>query len=364
MRAFTIKRFRILAPLAWLYGAVTGLRNRLFDRGWLPSERFPLPVICVGNLSVGGTGKTPHTEYLVRLLSPTRRVAVLSRGYKRETKGYHLATTKSSSSEIGDEPYQIKRKFPEVIVAVDSDRRRGIANLLALPATTRPEVILLDDAFQHRYVRPSLSIVLTDYHRPFFADALMPDGRLRESARGIRRADIVIVSKTDEPIDRPTYKEWRHATRLSPGQQLFFSELAYDDLEPLFPNEAGEAIDPARATVLLISGIANPAPLLAEVGKRARQVIHFPFADHHPFSADELARIEAKRQEQTGPTLIIVTEKDAARLRQHPALPDAWRAILYQLPIRTRFLNGEGERFDQLILRHIEQPFNSKIKHD
>ena len=172
MRAFTIKRFRVLAPLAWLYGAVTSLRNRLFDWGWLPSERFPLPVICVGNLSVGGTGKTPHTEYLVRLLSPKHRVAVLSRGYKRETKGYRLATTKSSSSEIGDEPYQIKRKFPEITVAVDSDRRRGIANLLALPERERPEVILLDDAFQHRYVRPSLNIVLTDYHRPYFVDAL------------------------------------------------------------------------------------------------------------------------------------------------------------------------------------------------
>ena len=188
MRAFTIKRFRALAPLAWLYGAVTSLRNRLFDWGWLPSERFPLPVICVGNLSVGGTGKTPHTEYLVRLLSPKHRVAVLSRGYKRETKGYRLATTKSSSSEIGDEPYQIKRKFPEITVAVDSDRRRGIANLLALPERERPEVILLDDAFQHRYVRPSLNIVLTDYHRPYFVDALMPDGRLRETRGGIRRA--------------------------------------------------------------------------------------------------------------------------------------------------------------------------------
>ena len=222
-------------------------------------------------------------------------------------------------------------------------------------------MILLDDAFQHRYVRPSLNIVLTDYHRPYFVDALMPDGRLRETRGGIRRADIVIVTKTDEPIDRPTYEEWRKASSLEPGQHLFFSELVYDHLEPLFPDEASETIDTAQATVLLISGIANPAPLLAEVRRRARQVIHFPFADHHSFNADELARIEAKRQEQSGPTLIIVTEKDAARLRQHPGLPNAWRAILYQLPIRTRFLNGEGERFDLLIQRHIEQSFNSNI---
>ena len=222
-------------------------------------------------------------------------------------------------------------------------------------------VFNLDDAFQHRYVRPSLNIVLTDYHRPYFVDALMPDGRLRETRGGIRRADIVIVTKTDEPIDRPTYEEWRKASSLEPGQHLFFSELVYDHLEPLFPDEASETIDPTQATVLLISGIANPAPLLAEVRRRARQVIHFPFADHHSFNADELARIETKRQEQSGPTLIIVTEKDAARLRQHPGLPNAWRAILYQLPIRTRFLNGEGERFDLLIQRHIEQSFNSNI---
>ena len=346
-----------LAPFAFLYGLGVCFRNWLFDMGILRSERFPLPVICIGNIAVGGTGKTPHTEYLIRLLKERYRIAVLSRGYKRETKGYRLATTKSSSSEIGDEPYQIKRKFPEITVAVDSDRRRGIANLLALPERERPEVILLDDAFQHRYVRPSLNIVLTDYHRPYFVDALMPDGRLRETRGGIRRADIVIVTKTDEPIDRPIYEEWRKASSLEPGQHLFFSELAYDHLEPLFPDEASEAIDPAQATVLLISGIANPAPLLAEVRRRARQVIHFPFADHHSFNADELA----KRQEQSGPTLIIVTEKDAARLRQHPGLPNAWRAILYQLPIRTRFLNGEGERFDQLIQRHIEQPFNSNI---
>ena len=184
-----------LSPLSFLYGIGVWLRNRLFDRDILHSEQYSIPLICIGNLSVGGTGKTPHTEYIIRLLKDKYRVAVLSRGYKRQTSGFVLAGSECSSSEIGDEPFQMKNKFPDILVAVDANRRRGIRNLLSLPEQEKPEVILLDDAYQHRYVRPSLSIVLTDYHRLFYHDKLMPVGRLREPISNINRADIVVVTK-------------------------------------------------------------------------------------------------------------------------------------------------------------------------
>ena len=181
--------YKPLLPLAWAYNAGVWLRNKLFDRAILPVEEFSVPVISVGNLTVGGTGKTPLIEYLIELLSPHCHVAVLSRGYRRKSKGYVQATPQCTAQDIGDEPLQIYRKYPHVIVAVDSNRRRGIKNLLQLDA--RPEVILLDDAHQHRYVHPSLSIVLCDYNRPIYADLLLPAGRLREPMSGLKRADAI-----------------------------------------------------------------------------------------------------------------------------------------------------------------------------
>ena len=191
--------YRVLTPFAWLYGGVIALRNRLFDWGVLPSEHFLLPVICIGNLAVGGTGKTPHVEYLIRLLSQRYRVAVLSRGYKRRTKGFRLADVHDTSETIGDEPFQLKTKFTWLCVAVSEDRRVGIRQLMALPEGQRPELLLLDDAYQHRYVTPSFSILLTDSHRIYTRDALLPVGRLREPAAGAKRADVVVVTKC-EPL--------------------------------------------------------------------------------------------------------------------------------------------------------------------
>ncbi len=188
-----------LYPVSWLYGAVVIIRNKLFDWGLFRSKSFDVPVICVGNLSVGGTGKTPHTEYLIKLLHDKYQVAVLSRGYKRRTQGYVLATPQSTARTIGDEPYQMYTKFPSVTLAVDENRCHGIEKLLALkkPAV---DVVLLDDAFQHRYVKPGLSILLTDYHRLFCDDALLPAGRLREPVSGKNRAQIIIVTKCPQDI--------------------------------------------------------------------------------------------------------------------------------------------------------------------
>ena len=233
-----IKLNSYLAPLSFLYGIGIWLRNRLFDWGILHSEQYSIPVICIGNLSVGGTGKTPHTEYFIRLLKDKYRIAVLSRGYKRKTSGFILADSESSSLEIGDEPFQMKNKFPDILVAVDANRRRGIQNLLSLPEKDRPEVILLDDAYQHRYVHPSLSIVLSDYHRLFYNDKLMPTGHLREPISNINRTDIVVVTKCDEDMKPIDFRVIEENMKLRAHQLLFFTSIVYGEVKPVFPSEA------------------------------------------------------------------------------------------------------------------------------
>lgn len=354
----TIKLFKILTPLSFLYGIGVRLRNLLFDRKILPSERYDLPVICVGNLSVGGTGKTPHTEYIIRLLKDRYRIAVLSRGYKRKTSGFILATPQCTSTEIGDEPYQMKRKFTDILIAVDADRRHGISRLLALPEAERPEVILLDDAFQHRYVTPTLNILLTDYHRLYTRDRLLPVGRLREPAGGASRADVVIITKCESGLQPVDFRIIEKEMRLSAAQELFFSYILYGELEAVFPDKAPKRnlkdIAPA-GEVLLISGIASPKPLEREIRKYTERVTSLVFPDHHAFDKQDIKKIQTafERLTSTG-KLMIVTEKDAARLRDHPLLPPEWHAHLYCLPITIGFRANREEQFQELIINHIE----------
>ena len=356
--------YRVLTPFAWLYGGVTSLRNRLFDWGVLPSERFPLPVICIGNLVVGGTGKTPHVEYLVRLLSGRYRVAVLSRGYKRRTKGFRLADMTDSSETIGDEPFQLKTKFPHLLVAVAEDRREGIRRLRELPKEQRPQLLLLDDAFQHRYVKPSFAILLTDSHRLYTRDALLPVGRLRESVKGADRADVVVVTKC-EPL--PTEVERvaiRKELALREGQALCYSEIRYGDLCPLFPEEAQPRAlaSVAEEEVLLWTGIAHPEPLERLLRQHAKRLTAMAFPDHHAFSEADAHRIDAVYQQlPSSKKLMIVTEKDAARLRTCSLLPSSWRASLYYLPITVGFSAADEQLFNRLIERHIES-FSNECK--
>lgn len=356
--------YRVLTPFAWLYGGVTSLRNRLFDWGVLPSERFPLPVICIGNLAVGGTGKTPHVEYLVRLLSGRYRVAVLSRGYKRRTKGFRLADMTDSSETIGDEPFQLKTKFPHLLVAVAEDRREGIRRLRELPKEQRPQLLLLDDAFQHRYVKPSFTILLTDSHRIYTRDALLPVGRLRESVKGADRADVVVVTKC-EPL--PTEAERvaiRKELALREGQALCFSEIRYGDLCPLFPEEAQPRAlaSVAEEEILLWTGIAHPEPLERLLRQHAKRLTAMAFPDHHAFTEADAHRIDAVYQQlPSSKKLMIVTEKDAARLRACSFLPSAWRASLYYLPITVGFSAADEQLFNRLIERHIES-FSNECK--
>lgn len=236
-----IKIHKWLYPVSWIYGAVVTVRNKLFDWGFLRSKSFDVPVICIGNLSVGGTGKTPHTEYLIKLLRNSYHVAVLSRGYKRHSRGYVLATSQSTARSIGDEPYQMYTKFPSVTQAVDENRCHGIEQLLAIKEPS-VEVVLLDDAFQHRYVKPGLSILLTDYHRLFCDDTLLPAGRLRESVNGKNRAQIVIVTKCPQDIKPIDYNIITKRLNLYPYQQLYFSSFRYGNLQPVFPSVAPGSI--------------------------------------------------------------------------------------------------------------------------
>lgn len=353
-----IKFNYLLSPLSFLYGLGVKFRNQLFNWGILPSERFDIPVICVGNLAVGGTGKTPHTEYLIRLLRKKYRIAVLSRGYKRGSSGFILANENCTSFDIGDEPYQIMRKFPDILIAVDADRRSGIKKLLALPLEKRPEVILLDDGFQHRYVTPSLSIILTDYNRLFYLDKLLPVGRLREPIHGINRTDIVIVTKCENDLKPIEFRIIEDHMKLVAHQKVFFTKTAYGEIKPVFKEQALPRVKRdirKNDDVLIIAGIAYPDEFINEIKKYSHKVIVMTYADHHNFTQKDFENINNEFIKMTSPEkLILVTEKDAARLLNNPLVPEEWKIRLYSQPIQIAFYGGKDEYFNENIIKHID----------
>lgn len=360
------KTTRWLRPVSWLYGTGVWIRNKLFDWGWIRSESFDLPVICIGNLAVGGTGKTPHTEYLVRLLRNQRlNVATLSRGYRRKTKGYLLADDRSDAQAIGDEPRQMKTKFPDLRVAVDEDRRHGIRELMKL---TRPQVdvVLLDDAFQHRRVRAGLNILLTDCHRLLTDDALLPEGRLREPAEGKGRAQVVVVTKCPDDIKPIDFNIITKKLGLQPWQRLFFTGLRYGQPRAVFPQSAGITERPeawgAEKQVLLITGIAQPAPLLEEIRTKAGHVDHLAFGDHHDFCRKDFRLIEERFDRLEGTRrLLLTTEKDAARLKNHPLMPERLKPYLYALPVEIKVLQNQQLTFNQTIIDYVRKNPRNRI---
>ena len=342
---------------AALYGFAVGVRNLLYDWHFFKSRSYDIPVISVGNLAVGGTGKTPHIEYLVRLLSPHYRVAVLSRGYRRSSKGYVQASSKSTARTLGDEPYQMWRKFPNMIVAVDVNRCHGIEQLMSLSENRRPEVILLDDAFQHRHVIPSLSLLLTDSHRPYYHDRLLPMGRLREPITGAVRADVVVVTRCDEDLQPIDYRVLEKGLNLRPHQLCFFSHLEYGELQPLFP-EASQIklkdIDREKDGLLLIAGIAAPDYFFNQGRAYCKHVTTYTFPDHHAYNHnDVLKMISAFNALQTRKKIVIVTEKDGVRLLHSSHISPAMRRAIYYWPIRIVFHNEEEDAFNKLILDHV-----------
>lgn len=359
------KLYYIWKPLSLIYEIGVRVRNLFFTWHLLPSKQYPLPVICVGNLAVGGTGKTPLIEYLIRLLGSKYRVAVLSRGYKRKSSGFVLAKERSTAVDIGDEPYQIKLKYPDVVVAVDKDRRRGVRKLLALPDEERPQVVLLDDAFQHRYIQASLSIIVTDYNRLYYKDKLMPVGRLREPAGSIRRADMVVVSKTDPSLRPIDCRIVENEMKLSIYQPLFFTSITYQRMEGVFPKDSyPRALSSLKKDeeVLLLTGIANPTLLIKEVKKYSDHVKVMSFPDHHLFTRKDVKKIRAERlRMQTDHPLIICTEKDAVRIRNSIYFPEEWRSSFYYVPIMVNFLFDKSALFDEFVLKHVSTIVNSSI---
>ena len=361
-----IKIHSSLLPLSFLYGMGVRFRNMLFDTGILESRSFPIPVISVGNITVGGAGKTPHVEYLIRLLCETKRVSVLSRGYKRRTKGYLLASSSSTSLELGDEPYQMYLKYGrQVHVAVSANRCEGIERLCSDPETKDTDVILLDDAFQHRYVKPGVNILLVDYHRLIVYDKLLPAGRLREPKDGKRRADIVIVTKCPPDLRPMDFRVITKALNLYPYQKLFFTTIEYGDLIPLFSNSRSLALSEITSDfeVLVLSGIASPQHLLCDIQRHTENVIPMTFRDHHLFTPKDIARINNTFDSLSSKRIIITTEKDAARLVGLDGLSDDVRNHIYALPIKTTFLLEQQEQFDEFILSYVLKNSKDSILH-
>lgn len=332
----------LLLPLSWLYAGVAAVRNWLYDRGTWPSTGAAVPLIGVGNLRVGGTGKTPHVAWVTeQLLGLGQRPAILSRGYGRATKGFRLATAADTAATIGDEPWQHFHGFQvRVPVVVDENRRHGLAELARLA----PEVsaVVLDDAYQHRRVRPDLNILLTEQARPFWLDHVLPAGRLRESRAGVRRADVIIVTKCAPELPAAERQAMERQIRryARPGVLVLFSGYEYGALQPVF---GGAGPPPAAgAPVVLLTGIAQPAPLRAELLRRGYEIgPHHSFADHHAFTAAELRRIGAGLPAGAA---ILTTEKDAARLREPALHTSAVTLPLFYVPIRVTFLADGAAR--------------------
>ena len=350
-----------LLPLSWLYGLGVGFRNMLFEIGILKSRSFTVPVISVGNITVGGTGKTPHVEYLIQLLKDRTKVAVLSRGYKRKSHGFVLADGSSTVSDIGDEPYQMKTKFPDITLAVDKKRTRGIDNLTTGEYVKDIDVILLDDAFQHRYVKPGINILLVDYHRLIIYDTLLPAGRLREPVKSKDRADIVIVTKCPKDLKPMEFRVITKAMKLYPYQQLFFSTHEFGALRLVFGEDQKPLTSLAEQNVLLLTGIASPEQMLTELQTYAKAVTPMAFSDHHAFSKKDVERINETFSALPSPKLIVTTEKDETRLLQVEGLSDEVKRHLYVLPIKIQILLEQEEAFNQSIISYVRKNSRNSI---
>ncbi|HYK77441.1 MAG TPA: tetraacyldisaccharide 4'-kinase [Daejeonella sp.] len=336
----------LLFPFSLIYGLVVLLRNTAFNLGIFRSVKFSVPVISIGNLAVGGAGKSPMTEYLVALLKEDYKIATLSRGYGRKTSGFGLVNPSSTASEVGDEPLQFKQKFPDITVAVCEKRVEGIGRL-----QPDHELIVLDDAYQHRAVKPGLSLLLFDYNSLFNFQFLLPTGDLREPLNGRRRADIIVVTKCPENLDEDSRNRILQQVAPYPHQQVFFSYLAYGNLQALdhqYPERSLNSLLP-DTEVILLTGIANAEPLLAEIRKYTSRIDHHHYPDHHQFSKKNIAKLVSAYQEAGVNKLIITTQKDAQRLKE-PFIQELLSGLpVYYLPVKAEISPADVSRFNHLI---------------
>jgi len=375
----------LLLPFSWLYGIAVWIRNILFNAEILPSTSYDMPVISVGNITVGGTGKTPHTEFLIQALSKDYQVAVLSRGYKRKSKGFVLADSTTGFADLGDEPLQMKRKFPNLIVAVDENRRRGIEELMSPKMQPFIDVILLDDAYQHRYVNPSISILLIDYNRLIREDYLLPVGNLREPAGQMKRAQMVIVSKCPTDLKPMDVRILSTKIGVLPYQSLYFTTMHYGPIEKLILGtevseravlketnddfieteaiatevpiagklQSFEEIREQSVPILLLTGIATPQSLESHVRLFAPEVKAMHFADHHEFGKRDARKISQEFEIiKAAGGIILTTEKDATRIRNNPFMLTLAPHIYYTT-LEIHFLEGQDRTFEQKITDYV-----------
>jgi tetraacyldisaccharide 4'-kinase len=344
-----LKSFRyLLFPFSLVYGGVILLRNFLFDKKIFRSVSFNFPIICVGNLATGGTGKTPMTEYLIELLQKEHTPATLSRGYKRKTKGYAIANEKTTALEIGDEPMQFHEKYKDITVAVGEERIEAIPQILHDRPNT--DVIILDDGFQHRTVKAGLNILLTDYKNLFSRDLMLPAGDLRDVKISKKRAEIIVVTKCKEHITFEEKENIEKELRLAPHQKLFFTEILYAEPYHLFTHEKSNF--DSTTDVLLITGIANPKPLKSFITKHVHSYDMLKYADHHIFSSTDLKEIKKHFEKlKSSNKIIITTEKDGVRLKKFEK--ELKELPIFILPIKQAFLFNEADDFNTIILNFV-----------
>ena len=355
----------VLLPFSWIYSGIMSLRNWAFDNGYLPVTSFEdrVPIIGVGNICAGGAGKTPHIEYLIRLLQREGigPIAVLSRGYKRQSSGFVLAEPGMTATRLGDESFQLYRKFPDVIVAVDEKRVHGVNKLLQLETT--PRVILLDDAFQHRYIKPGLNICLTSYHRIIYQDSVLPAGLLREKEKGMERADIVIVTKCPKSVRDEEESDIQCHMPTTNFQPIYYSGYRYGKLYNLATGLPTD-VDPRRE-VLIVSGVADPTVMVNYVEKHFRLLDHMAYSDHHRFSYSDVRDMH-KRLDKVNSDgyctnssgekpIIITTEKDAARLMDMESIDEDFKQRVFYLPTEVFFLKNHEELFNQKVLDYVRK---------
>ncbi len=341
----------LLYPLSIIYSIVLFIRHKLFDYNIIKSKSFDVPTICVGNLSFGGTGKTPHTEYLIRLLSDSMRVAVLSRGYGRKTRGFVMAHEGVTHEDIGDEPMQYFTKFPGITVAVDEKRGEGVRMLMEMDE--KPDVILLDDAYQHRSIKAGLNILLTDYHNIYSKDTLTPAGNLRDIKHAARRADIIIVTKCPAVLDPYSKRNIIESLRPKSHQKVLFSKIIFDELTPV--NEAARTVNVSEnRSILLFCGIANPYPLEDYMNRKTNSLTIMHFNDHHEYSDNDFDEITGNFEKIIGKKKIAVTtEKDFMRMADNSYLCKFENMPLFTIPIKVRFHDDNEEIFNKEIFDYV-----------
>lgn len=343
-----------LLPFSLIYWLGIGMRNWLYDKNILRSSAFGLPLICIGNLSAGGTGKSPMVEFLVEKLNSRFRVATLSRGYKRKTRGYALANDSTTALEIGDEPMQFHLKFPGIPVAVGESRQEAIAQLLH----DRPEtdLILLDDAFQHRQVRAGFNILLTDKQRLYTRDFYLPAGLLRDQKKSARRAQVLVVTKCEPALSREESRKIQEELAPAHHQEVYFTTLVYGEIQHIIQREKFHL--EGSTSVLLVTGIANPHPLQQFVSSVAARLATMRYSDHHIYTIDDLKEIRRRFKEMEGRKIILTTEKDAVRL--HKFHSELTELPLYVIPVKHHFLFGEEDKFLERICAFAEEKKHSK----